>query len=234
MVGDRSDDKAVSSGRPVQSARAEASDNIEGALRVKKRQFEAEVSIFHLWMRDTIVSRTLILPGGAVGTTLGGYMIIKQLPTGAVYVAEAANPVLVRANSGRARMTGVEQSLQVKAKWGLLFSENFTWTRAADADTGLAPDIEPRGACADGPRGYPVGSGVEACMGGSLWGGGEPAGPAIVSGAGGSQNRRDEVEVEHRVVLPERCARARFGGERKAGGDGRDAGGGSEPGSGLA
>lgn len=143
LVGDRSDDRAASTGRRVSRLRAETSDNIEGAFRVRRGAVQTEVAVFHLKMRDTVVSRTLLLPGGAVGRTLGGYGITWQLASGAVYVAEAVNPVLVRANSGGAKFNGVEQTMQAKARWGFLFSENFTWVRAVDPETGLPPDIEP-------------------------------------------------------------------------------------------
>jgi len=143
VVGDRSDDRAIATGQRVSRLRAETSDNIEGALRVRRGAVQAEVSVFHLKMQDTVVSRALLLPGGAAGKTLGGYEITRQLESGAVYVAESANPVLVRANSGGARMNGVEQTVQAKLRWGFLFSENFTWIRAVDPETGLAPDIEP-------------------------------------------------------------------------------------------
>jgi hemoglobin/transferrin/lactoferrin receptor protein len=94
-------------------------------------------------MNDTVVSRTLLLPQGAAGGLLGGQLITSQLSSGAVYVAEAANPVLVRANSGGARFNGVEQRFQARMPWGFLVSQNFTWVRAVDPETGLPPDIEP-------------------------------------------------------------------------------------------
>jgi hemoglobin/transferrin/lactoferrin receptor protein len=110
---------------------------------LRRGGLQADVSVFHLRMSDTVVSRTLLLPQGAAGSLLGGYPITSQLASGAVFVAEASNPVLVRANSGGATFNGVEQRLQAKLAGGFLLSQNFTWTRAEDPETGLPPDIEP-------------------------------------------------------------------------------------------
>jgi outer membrane receptor protein involved in Fe transport len=142
-VGDRADDKAVSSGKPVSQLRAETSDSFETGLRLRRGGVQADISVFHLRMNGTVVSRTLLLPQGAAGGLLGGQPITSQLNSGAIYVAEAANPVLVRANSGGARFNGVEQRFQAKLTWGFLVSQNFTWVRAVDPETGLPPDIEP-------------------------------------------------------------------------------------------
>ena len=143
IVGDRSDDQAAPSGKPASQLRAETSDNFETGLRLRRGGLQAGVSVFHLRMNATIVSRTLLLPQGAIGSSLGGQLITSQLSSGAIYVAEAANPVLVRANSGGAHLNGVEQRIQAKLAWGFLVSQNFTWVRAADPETGLPPDIEP-------------------------------------------------------------------------------------------
>lgn len=143
LIGGRSDDKALSTGKPVSQLRAETSDSFETGLRLRRGGFQADVSVFHLRMRDTVVSRTLLLPQGAAGTLLGGQLITSQLASGAVFVAEAANPVLVRANSGGATFNGVEQRIQARLAGGFLLSQNFTWTRAEDSETGLPPDIEP-------------------------------------------------------------------------------------------
>lgn len=143
LVGDRSDDKAASSGKAVGQLRAEISDSFEAGFRLRRGSVQADVSAFHLRMTGTVVSRTLLLPQGAVGVLLGGQPITSQLTSGAVFVAEAANPVLVRANSGGARLNGIEQRFQAKLTWGFLVSQNFTWVRAVDPETGLPPDIEP-------------------------------------------------------------------------------------------
>ena len=69
-------------------------------------------------------------------------MITAQLPTGAVFVAAATNPVLVRANFDDALIRGLEQSLEIKisSRWSL--RENFTYIYAQDVRTGFAPSIE--------------------------------------------------------------------------------------------
>ena len=57
-----------------------------------------------------IQKQALILPPGAVGTTLGGQPIVEQTADGAVFVAVSTVPVLVRANFDEARIWGFEWS----------------------------------------------------------------------------------------------------------------------------
>jgi hemoglobin/transferrin/lactoferrin receptor protein len=50
--------------------------------------------------------------------------------------------VLIRANFGDARIYGIEQKFDLLITRGLTVSNNFTWIRAEDKRTGLAPNIE--------------------------------------------------------------------------------------------
>jgi hemoglobin/transferrin/lactoferrin receptor protein len=78
-----------------------------------------------------------------VGRPLGDQIISRQLPSGAIYVPAATNPVLVRANFFGARMQGVEHTLRLRLTKSLTLNENLTWICAEDERTGLPPDLEP-------------------------------------------------------------------------------------------
>ena len=142
QVGDRADDRAVSTGNPVERVRAETSDNFDFGLRVSTARLRASASGFVIDLGNTIVSQTLILTPGAVGQPLGDQIITRQLATGAVYVPAATAPVLVRANLGGARFNGFEQSLEAQVTRAVTIGENVTWIDARDNRTGLPPDIE--------------------------------------------------------------------------------------------
>ncbi|MBI4891934.1 MAG: TonB-dependent receptor [Acidobacteria bacterium] len=142
-VGDRADDKAVTTGKPVAPLESEFSDNVDYGATWTGGKLRVGINGFWSQLTNTTVSQTLILPQGAVGKPLGDQTISRQLPTGAVYVPAATNPVLVRANLGGARLRGFEQSLRWKIANGWTVNQTWTAVRAADQETGLPPDIEP-------------------------------------------------------------------------------------------
>lgn len=142
LVGSRADDRAVSTGRPVIQLVPESSDNFDYGARFVSGRFRASVTAFSSGLHDVIASQTLILPAGAVGTSLGAEAITRQSATGLVYVAAATGPVQTRANLTGARFRGVEQTIEWKATRGLTIRQNFSAVRASDAETGLPPDLE--------------------------------------------------------------------------------------------
>ncbi|MEJ5368589.1 MAG: TonB-dependent receptor [Bryobacteraceae bacterium] len=143
FIGSDASASAVSTGHPVEQLRPESSDSIDYGFTLRSSRLRVGLDAFWSRLSNTIVSQTLILPPGAVGLTLGDQIISAQLPSGAVYVPAATNPVLVRANYGGARLRGIEQSLEwrIHDSWNL--RQTWTWTRAADSITGAPPDIEP-------------------------------------------------------------------------------------------
>ncbi len=143
LIGDRADDLAVSTGLPVERLRPEYTDNIDYGVRIRASRFETEFGGFWMRLDNTIISQTLILPQGAVGQPLGEQSIIRQLPSGAVFVAAATSPVLVRANFSGAELRGFEHTLRVRLTDSWALSENVTAIHAEDTRTGLPPDIEP-------------------------------------------------------------------------------------------
>jgi outer membrane receptor protein involved in Fe transport len=141
-IGTRADDRAISTGLPVQPVRPEKSGNYEAGVLLRTSRVSADVNLFLFDLSDVIISQTLILPPGAVGQFLGDQPIVQQLATGAVYVPLAANPVLVRSNYTSARSYGLEQTLEFRITRSVLFAENTTYIYMKDKDTGLPPDIE--------------------------------------------------------------------------------------------
>ncbi len=77
-----------------------------------------------------------------VATRIGGQTITAQNANGVVFVAASASPVLIRANQGDARIRGVEHDAEWRIVPGWSVRSVFTWLRAEDPLTGLAPNIE--------------------------------------------------------------------------------------------
>jgi len=142
IIGNTADDRAVSTGQPAQRLKPEFTNNYDFGLRVERTHFTAEASGFVNTLMDTIISQTLILPAGAVGSQLGSERIVRQLPTGAVYVGISNAPVQIRTNFSEARLYGFEQRLawRITSSWSV--RQNVSWTYAEDPATGRPPDIE--------------------------------------------------------------------------------------------
>jgi hemoglobin/transferrin/lactoferrin receptor protein len=141
-VGSTADAAAVSLGTPVDQVGPEASLTYEGGLHFRQRTMRSSLSVFVNEIRDNIAKQSLILPAGAVGKTLGGTPITSQNANGAVFVAAATPPVLVRVNFDNARIVGVEHTLDWNPNRRWLAGTTFTYLRAKDTRTGLPPNIE--------------------------------------------------------------------------------------------
>ncbi len=141
-VGSSAAADAVSTGLPVTQVGPETSMNYEGGVRLRWRGLKSSFAGFVNDINDNITKQALILPPGAVGLSLGGQTIVDQSPTGAVFVPASTSPVLVRTNYDDARIWGFEHrtdfTLNPRWSFGLLF----TYLRAEDKRTGLAPNIE--------------------------------------------------------------------------------------------
>lgn len=142
-LGDSAAATALPTGTPVEKLRPETSDNLDVGARLETARVRVELTAFWIDLGNAIVSQTLILPPGAVGTPIGDQVINRQLPTGAVFVPISTGPVLVRANFSGAHLHGLEHSARLKITPSLFLQENITWVYAADQRTGLPPDIEP-------------------------------------------------------------------------------------------
>jgi hemoglobin/transferrin/lactoferrin receptor protein len=141
-IGTTADADAVSTGRAVSQLVPETSLNVDGSVRYRSRQISASFTVFHNRIHDNIQKQALVLPPGAVGSTLGTETITAQTVSGAVFVAASSNPVLVRANVDDARAWGVEHQgqMQLAPSWRLQTA--FTAYSVKDTRTGLAPNIE--------------------------------------------------------------------------------------------
>ena len=141
-VGSTADATAVSLGIPVAQVGPETSLAYEGGLHFRDRSARSSLSVFVNEIHDNIVKQTLILPPGATGRTLGGALVTGQNANGAVFVAAATNPVLVRANFDNARVVGIEHTFDWKPAAAWSAGTTFTYLYAKDTRTGLPPNIE--------------------------------------------------------------------------------------------
>ena len=142
FVGTTADATAVSTGDAVTQVGPETSLQYEGSVRYRRPRFRTELSLFINDVHDNIQKQALILPPGAVGTSLGGTPITSQNANGAVFVAATTVPVLVRANFDNARIWGIEHSAEARIVDTVTLSTAFTYLRAKDKGTGLSPNIE--------------------------------------------------------------------------------------------
>jgi outer membrane receptor protein involved in Fe transport len=141
-IGSRADAAAVSTGAPVEQLTPEASLSYDIGASFRNSWFDAELTFFLNDISDVVVKQALILPAGAVGTSLGGTLITSQNANGAVFVAASTNPVLVRANFDEARQRGFEGRLNWKVTRDWSLGGVWTWVHAHDRRTGLIPNIE--------------------------------------------------------------------------------------------
>jgi hemoglobin/transferrin/lactoferrin receptor protein len=142
FVGTTAGNTAVSTGQHVTQLAPETLFDIEGGARVQAGRFSASVTAFQYNLSDFITKRTLILPAGAVGQTIGGAAITQQLASGAVLTALDPRPVITRANIGEVRIRGVEVEGRVRLASAWLVSGNASYLRGIDRQSDGAPDIE--------------------------------------------------------------------------------------------
>jgi outer membrane receptor protein involved in Fe transport len=142
FVGSTADANAMSTGRPVEQVDSETSINVDVGGRYRVAKARVEAGVFVTRIDGNIQKQSLILPDGAVGTTIGGQPIVAQGPTGVVFVSLSTAPVLVRANFDKARIWGFEWLGEVDARPDLTIGSTFTYMRAVDTTTDLPPNIE--------------------------------------------------------------------------------------------
>ncbi len=141
-VGTTADAAAVSIGRAVLVLDPETSLSYELTLRVRTRRVRLDVTGFQTDIDQNIAKQSLILPPGAVGLSLAGEPVTRQLPSGVVYVGVSNNPVLVRTNFDEARIRGLEATLDAQLGSAFTLGGTLTWLRAEDRASGLPPNIE--------------------------------------------------------------------------------------------
>jgi hemoglobin/transferrin/lactoferrin receptor protein len=141
-VGSTADATAVSTNRPVEQVDPETSINWEGAARFHSNRVRASAGAFINTIDGNIQKQTLLLPPGAVGTSLGGQPITSQNANGAVFVSLSSAPVLVRANFDHARVWGLELEGDVTVNRHIVAGGTLTYLEAEDTDTNRPPNIE--------------------------------------------------------------------------------------------
>jgi hemoglobin/transferrin/lactoferrin receptor protein len=141
-VGDSATSTAASTGRLVAQVQSEKSLNFDFGVGARTRRLRTRVDFFVNRITDNIQKQALILPPGAVGTSVGGQPITSQTANGAVFVSLSPSPVLVRANFDNARIWGVEWSGEFLPTDTVTVGTMFTAMRAKDTTTGLPPNIE--------------------------------------------------------------------------------------------
>ena len=141
-IGVTADNSAVSTGRSAQQLSPETLWDYEAGLRLETRRVSASLSTFHYGLEGFITKRTLILPPGAVGRTIGGAAILQQLASGAVITAMDPRAVITRANIGAIHIRGFETEMRLKVTSAVVLSGNVSYLRGIDLETGSTPDIE--------------------------------------------------------------------------------------------
>lgn len=141
-VGTTAGSDATSTGVAVRQVEPETSLSIEGGVRLDTRRLRLSLTGFVNTIYDNIARQALILPPGAVGTTLGGQPIVAQTTAGAVFVPASTSPVLARANFGDARIRGIEAMLEWRPGDRWVIGLTGTALLACDLETGLPPNIE--------------------------------------------------------------------------------------------
>jgi outer membrane receptor protein involved in Fe transport len=142
MVGTTADSTAVSSGKGVEQVGPETSLQYETSIRYRHTAWRTELSLFANNIYDNIQKQALILPQNAVGQIIGGQPIIAQNANGAVFVSLTTVPVLARANFDNARVWGIEHTADARVHPDVTLRTAFTYLRARDTTTDLAPNIE--------------------------------------------------------------------------------------------
>jgi outer membrane receptor protein involved in Fe transport len=128
--------------RPVRQLRAETLYNYEAGLKLRTRRIEGTLSVFDSELTNFIERRVLLLPQGAVGTTVGGQQVVRQDATGAIFTALSSAPVFVRANAAHIRMSGIEGATLLRLTRSLTLDARGFYVRGTETATGAPPALE--------------------------------------------------------------------------------------------
>jgi outer membrane receptor protein involved in Fe transport len=127
---------------PLEPIRAEQLFSYELGLRFTSSRLSGTFAAFDSEISDLIERRTLLLPAGAVGQTVGGQPIIRQESTGAVFTSLSNTAVFVRTNAAKVRMMGVEGGVAARLRRNLTVNANMFYIHGKDLRTGLPPSLE--------------------------------------------------------------------------------------------
>jgi len=107
-VATADDTSAVSTGERVPSLQSEVLYSYEGGLKFTSRRLDARVSVYDLEYFDTIQRRAIAFDSNLVGTTISGFEVVRQDPSGLAYIAQDVRPIATRVNADRARILGFD------------------------------------------------------------------------------------------------------------------------------
>jgi outer membrane receptor protein involved in Fe transport len=127
---------------PARPLQPEILYNYEVGVKVRTSRIAATVSLFDSEFTDFIERRIVLLPPGALGTSIGGQPIVRQDASGEVYTSLSNSPVFVRANAGHVRFRGLETSLWVRLARNLSLNANASCVRGTDVETKAPPAVE--------------------------------------------------------------------------------------------
>ncbi len=99
---------AVSAGPPVAPLDPEIVYAYEPGLKFQSARASASIAAFDVEYLDTIQRRAAVFPTDMVGTTISGYVVVRQDSSGLAYIAEDQRPIGTRANVDRARIRGLD------------------------------------------------------------------------------------------------------------------------------
>jgi outer membrane receptor protein involved in Fe transport len=142
FVGSTADASARSTGMPVEQIAAESSLNFDIGASYRTAKARVYAGMYVNNIDGNIQKQAIILPPGAVGTTIGGQPIVNQTADGAVFVSLSTVPVLVRANFDNARLWGFEWSGDFNVTPGIAVGSTYAYLHAIDTTTDLPPNIE--------------------------------------------------------------------------------------------
>jgi outer membrane receptor protein involved in Fe transport len=128
--------------RPVRQLAPETLYNYEGGVRLRAARVSATASVYDAEFTNFIERRVLLLPQGALGSTVGGQQVVRQDASGAVYTSLSSAPVFVRANAGHDRLRGVEASLMLNVTRSVSFNAHAFYVRGTNTETGAPPSLE--------------------------------------------------------------------------------------------
>lgn len=141
---------AAAAGRsniPLAGLSAEKAMNYEAGVRVKFNRIEGSFGGFVSNLQDVTAVRAVVAPAGQnlVGQSIAGRPIVRQNPNGTIFIADSAQPVIARVNTGDVRFSGVDASVKFAVTPDISIRAHGFYLRSRDrnATTPLqAPDFE--------------------------------------------------------------------------------------------
>ncbi|MEW6735572.1 MAG: TonB-dependent receptor, partial [Acidobacteriota bacterium] len=143
-IGSTSDANAQPIGKKVSTLKPENIISYEGGMKYQNNRAFATVTMFYANLSDFITKRTLLLPPGFVGQSIGGEKVIFQDPvTGAVRVSVSPQSVLTRTNASDFCFYGIETATRINLLSSLTLEGNFFYLYGKDSKPIIAKNLQP-------------------------------------------------------------------------------------------